>query len=94
MSSQNTTDGRFKKTTQTVGANGNDVTKTDSTLNDQIMGQRAPGNAENMAGGSEHNSKIERDLQEKGFSNRTSDETLEEASELKSKLDKRGNPPQ
>lgn len=65
MSSQNTTDARFKKTTQTVGANGNDVSKTDSTLNDQIMGQRAPGNAENLAGGSEHNSKIERDLQEK-----------------------------
>jgi hypothetical protein len=41
-----------------------------------------------------NNSKIERDLAEKGYSNRTTDETLEEASDLKAKLDKRGNPAQ
>lgn len=45
MSGQ-TTDNSFKKTTQTVGANGNDVTATDNTLNDAILGSRAPGNAE------------------------------------------------
>lgn len=64
-SSDNTTDNRFKKTTQTVGANGNDVTRTDATLNDSIIRDRAPGNADNRAEATDHNSKIERDLQEK-----------------------------
>ncbi|PWN20755.1 hypothetical protein BCV69DRAFT_270447 [Microstroma glucosiphilum] len=95
MSSANTTDSQFKKTEQTIGENGGQVTDTGKGINDDIFKTRAPGNAENFAAEPEsNNSKIERDLAEKGYSNRTTDETLEEASELKAKLDKRGNPAQ
>ncbi|CAO1632216.1 unnamed protein product [Parajaminaea phylloscopi] len=92
--SANTTDAQFKKTTQTIGANGNDVTATDKTLNDSILKDRAPGTADNEAEATDHNPKIERDLQEKGYSNRASDEQLDEAVELSEKLSKRGNLPQ
>lgn len=45
-STDNTTDNRFKKNTQTVGANGNDVTATDATLNDSILQSRTEGGEE------------------------------------------------
>lgn len=46
MSSTNTTDAQFKKTEQTIGENGNQVTDTGKGINDDIFKNRAPGNAE------------------------------------------------
>lgn len=122
-STNNTTDNRFKKTTQTVGANGNDVSAADGGLNESVMKGRAEGGNEvRGVEASEEtdrcvdidttsfpsrallqniteaphsaNSKIERDLETKGYSTRTTDEELDEAADLKAKLDKRGNPAQ
>ncbi|CAO1624015.1 unnamed protein product [Sympodiomycopsis kandeliae] len=91
-STDNSTDNRFKKNTQVVGENGNDVNPVGSTINDDILKSRAPGGDENVTEEPHSaNSKIERDLQEKGYSTRTTDEELDAAAELKAKLDKRGN---
>ncbi|SPO35984.1 uncharacterized protein PSFLO_01455 [Pseudozyma flocculosa] len=94
MSGQ-TTDQSFKKTHQTVGANGNDVV---DNLNEHIM-KTAPGHDGNVAAEEKgelrpRSERIERDLREKGYTTKSSDQEMEEHDELKQKLDKRGNPAQ
>ncbi|CDU26345.1 uncharacterized protein SPSC_06539 [Sporisorium scitamineum] len=87
-----TTDQSFKKTHQVVGANGNQLV---DNLNDKIM-KEAPGHDGNVAleqSGQQrtHNEQIERDLANKGYSTRQTDEEAELDAELNKKLDKRGN---
>ncbi|KAN0065723.1 hypothetical protein ACQY0O_000853 [Thecaphora frezii] len=90
-----TTDQSFKKTHQTVGANGNDLV---DNLNEKIL-NTAPGHDGNVAAEQNgdlrpRNERIERDLNEKGYTTKASDEEMPEHDELKAKLDKRGNPAQ
>ena len=46
MSTNNTTDNRFKKTEQVIGENGNEVNPPGKGVNDMIFKDREPGNAE------------------------------------------------
>ncbi|EST05225.1 hypothetical protein PSEUBRA_005491 [Kalmanozyma brasiliensis GHG001] len=87
-----TTDQAFKKTHQVVGAGGGQLV---DDLNGKIM-KEAPGHDGNVAleqSGQQrtHNEQIERDLANKGYSTRQTDEEAEADAELKKKLDKRGN---
>ncbi|KIS68956.1 uncharacterized protein UMAG_10324 [Mycosarcoma maydis] len=87
-----TTDQTFKKTRQVVGANGNQLI---DNLNENIMNE-APGHDGNVAleqSGQQrsHNQQIERDLVNKGYSTRPTDEQVAIDADLKTKLDKRAS---
>ncbi|KAJ9479399.1 Trimethylguanosine synthase [Pseudozyma hubeiensis] len=89
----NTTDESFKKTHQVVGANGGQLV---DDLNGKIM-KEAPGHDGNVAleqSGQQrtHSEQVERDLANKGFSTRQTDEEAALDADLKKKLEQRGNP--
>ncbi|UZJ53951.1 hypothetical protein CBS101457_003271 [Exobasidium rhododendri] len=88
--SGNTTDAAtFKKTTQTVG--GGDNNKLVGNTNDQLFKEHngSDGNINDPPRSAD--SAIERDLETKGYTTRSTDAELDEVQDMSDKLSKRGN---